>query len=80
MKSTDKSRYNEIKDLIKTGLPISAPEIYIDEINNVPSIFFQDGRHRYALFRDMGFKSIPAAMSLETYNKAYELGLLADKE
>ena len=57
-------------------MPIDLPEVYVSDRNYTPEICFQDGRHRYAVMRDMGFKSIPVAMNDESFELAKVIGLI----
>ena len=76
MEWKSKSRYDGFKEYIKTDLPIDASEVYINDSYGKPEICFQDGRHRYAVLRDMEFKKIPVAMNEESYKLAIKYGLV----
>ena len=72
----NKERYDGFRNYIKTNFPIDAPEVYIKDIAGMPEIVFQDGRHRYAFLRDMGFQSIPVATDKSSYDTAVKFGLI----
>ena len=69
------NRYDGFLEYIKSDMPIDAPEVYFHKYSGTPEISFQDGRHRYAVLRDMGFEKIPFAMDKESYNLIKEYGL-----
>ncbi len=71
-------RYDGFKDYLKTYQPITASEVYLREENGNLSVSFQDGRHRYCVFRDMQFSSIPMAMDKESIELARKYNLLAE--
>ena len=71
-----KERYDDFREYIKKDLPINAPEVYVRDLGNQPVITFQDGRHRYAFLRDMGFATIPVSMSKDSYETAMKYGLI----
>lgn len=71
----EKKRNDEVKEYMRSDLPFKISEVYIKN-DGSPKIDFVDGRHRYAVMRDMGFKKIPVAMNQESYNIAREIGLL----
>ena len=71
-------RYDGFKDYLKTYQPITASEVYLSEENGNLSVNFQDGRHRYCVFRDMKFSSIPMAMDKESIELARKYNLLAE--
>lgn len=71
-------RYDRFKDYLKTYQPITASEVYLREENGNLSVSFQDGRHRYCVFRDMKFSSIPLAMNQESIELARKYNLLAE--
>lgn len=65
-------------EFLKTGSPIYASIVYISDNGISPEIDFQDGRHRYAFYRDMGMKSIPVTMNQESISVARKYGILAE--
>jgi len=67
-------RYERFQEFLKKGVPIDASEV---GINSDGQVGFTNGRHRYAVMRDMGMKRIPVAMSKSSKRYAEELGLLA---
>ena len=78
MNENEKEHTDNVIEFFKSGLPIKLPEVFIKNNNGVPEIGFQDGRHRYAVMRDLGFKSIPLAMDRDSFMAAYETGLLKE--
>jgi len=71
-------RYDGFKDYLKTYQPITASEVYLDENGGKLNVCFQDGRHRYCVYRDMGFSSIPMAMDKKSIELAQKYNLLAE--
>jgi len=69
-------RYYGFKNYIKTGKPIDASMLYLRETDKGLVASFQDGSHRYAVMRDMGFKKIPFAIDKNTYELAKKYNLL----
>ena len=71
------ARYHDFINYLKTNQTIEAPEIYLrkrDDGEIVTKVY--DGRHRIAVFRDMGFKEIPVAIDEKSFILAQEIGLL----
>lgn len=69
-------RYDGFIKYLKTNEPIDASIVYISEVNGKPQVDFQDGRHRYAVMRDMGFKTIPVVMTNESRITGEKFGLV----
>ena len=70
-----KEKYDNIKRFLETGEPIIAPHIYFDTKEEETSVHFQDGRHRFAVLRDLGMKEIPVAISKKDVPIAEKIGL-----
>lgn len=69
-------RYERLKELFASDKDIEAPEVYVQIQNGRPIIKFEDGRHRYAIMRDMGMQKIPIAMDKESIKNAQKAGLI----
>jgi hypothetical protein len=69
-------RYAIFTEFAKTAPSIEAPSVGIDENGNV---MFDNGRHRYAYFRDQGLKTIPMSMSPESLANAKKFGYVGEK-
>ena len=69
-------RYERLKELFASTKDIEAPEVCVQIQNGKPIIKFEDGRHRYAIMRDMGLKSVPVAMDKDSIRIAQRAGLL----
>jgi hypothetical protein len=67
------NRYDRFKEFLKEGIPIEVSQVSINEDMQVG---FGNGRHRYAVLRDMGFQRIPVSMSDESIERAKKLGVL----
>ena len=65
------SKYNRFKSYLETGEPILAPKIYF----NGQKVRFYDGRHRFAVLRDLGMTRIPVAIDKKDITTAKEIGL-----
>jgi hypothetical protein len=69
-----KNRYPDFgKWLQQTNEPVIAPSVSIDNHGNVS---FSNGRHRFAWFRDHGYKTIPLSMDDKSKKNAKKLGLI----
>lgn len=69
-------RYERFKKYLKTNQPIIATSIYLQhEKNGKISAHVNDGRHRFAVLRDMGLEKIPVAISKESVDLAKEIEL-----
>lgn len=75
-----KNRYQRFIEYLKGGEYIRPSEITMQtaNVNGKRKIvpFFEDGRHRYAVLRDMGMGKIPVAMSKESIKLAKKAGML----
>ncbi len=69
-------RYERLKELFASTQDIEAPEVYVQMEKGLPIIKFDDGRHRYAVMRDMGLKTIPVAMDKDSIRIAKKAGLI----
>ncbi len=70
-------KYDRFKQYLNTNQPIFAPKVNIrksssGEINT--NIY--DGRHRFAVLRDMGLEKIPVAMDNESIKLAEKINLI----
>jgi hypothetical protein len=62
-----------VMEYYETGKPIDASEV---DVERDGSVVFIDGRHRYAVLRDMGAKTIPMAMTSESARNAKKAGFV----
>lgn len=69
-------RYAIFTEFAKTAPSIEAPSVGVDENGRV---MFDNGRHRYAYFRDRGLKTIPMSMSPESLANAKKFGYVGEK-
>ena len=69
-------RYAIFTEFAKTAPSIEAPSVGVDENGRV---MFDNGRHRYAYFRDKGLKTIPMSMSPESLANAKKFGYVGEK-
>ena len=70
-----KEKYDKIKRYLETGEPIIAPHIYFDTKNDKTTMHFHDGRHRFAVLRDLGMREIPVAIDKNDITTAEKMGL-----
>ena len=70
------NRYKNFEEYLKTGQPITATAVTINDFDNELLVSINDGRHRFAYLRDLGMTKIPIAMSQESLKKAKEHGLV----
>ena len=56
------------------GQPFQAPQLGVHD----QGLGFDDGRHRFAAMRDMGFGTAPVSMDAESLRNAQSLGLVRD--
>lgn len=70
-----KEKYDKIKLYLETGEPIVAPHIYFDTKDDKTTLHFHDGRHRFAVLRDLGMKEIPVAINKNDISIAEKMGL-----
>lgn len=73
-----RNRYDGFIKYIKSNQPIEASEVHFRECGGRLNATFQDGRHRYAVLRDMDFKSIPFQLDKESLELAKKYNLLDD--
>ena len=69
--SIKESKYDEkfekFHKYLETGLDINSPVIiFSNDVNGVFGVHIEDGRHRFAILRDMGMKKIPVAVSKDS--------------
>ncbi|MBQ7286214.1 MAG: hypothetical protein IJW73_00460 [Candidatus Gastranaerophilales bacterium] len=69
-------RYENFCKYLKTGKKIYAPTVAFNEFHGRLSASISDGRHRFAVLRDMGITKIPVAISDYSINIAKKHGLL----
>ena len=74
-KNGSKEKYDKFKLFLETGEPIIAPIIYFDTNENETSLHFEDGRHRFAVLRDLGMSKIPVAIDKKDIPIAEKIGL-----
>lgn len=79
LEDSEKVRIDNVVKYMHSGLPIKLPEVFIRVKEGKPEVNFKDGRHRYAVIRDMGFDTIPLAMDEESYKIAGKMGLIKEK-
>lgn len=53
------TRYERFLDFLQSGKPIEMPEVGLGP-NNIPG--FDNGRHRFAVLRDLGLERMPIAV------------------
>lgn len=67
-------RYDRFGEwLLTTHEPVLAPSLGITQDGSVE---FNNGRHRFAWFRDHGYRSIPVSMDEKSYKLAKHFGIL----
>ena len=54
-----KDRYPRVQDFIKQNKVIHSSSVGVDDVGKLT---FNNGRHRYSAFRDMGVKHIPMSL------------------
>ena len=74
-------RYNRFIEFLDTGeekgfFPIQSPLVHLSFMDGRWKIMFTNGRHRYAVFRDMGAKAIPVGFDKSNLADAMKLGLI----
>lgn len=69
-------RYAGVIEYLKTGRPIEATTVFLNKRYDGLSASIGDGRHRFAVLRDMGMKKIPVALHNESLELAKEYGLI----
>ncbi len=70
-------RYDRAFDYISTGKDINASILVLNEYENGIHASIVDGRHRYAVMRDMGMETINFAMDSNSIKLAQKYKLLA---
>lgn len=68
--------YENFCKYLKTGKKIYAPMVTINNFNDKLSASISDGRHRFAVLRDMGMEAIPVAIPNYSVEIAKSYGLL----
>lgn len=67
-------RYNRFKEFLNSDPDvIYAPVVHIDEDGN---IHFDNGRHRFAVFRDIGYKTLPISISKQSIKNAQKFNYI----
>ena len=66
-------RYVRFADFIANSNTVEASMVYVDEIGRVS---FDNGRHRFAFFRDNGIKTMPVSMTPESITNATKFGYI----
>lgn len=70
-------RYERFKRYLKTNQPITATSVYLRRGKNGQiSAHVNDGRHRFAVLRDMGFEKIPVSITKDSIELAREINLI----
>lgn len=70
-------RYDRFKRYLSTGQPINATSISLRrEHDGTISTIVKDGRHRFAVLRDMGFQKLPISISKDSIELAKEINLI----
>jgi hypothetical protein len=67
-------RYEKFENYLKDAKSIEASNV---SVNKDGGIVFGDGRHRYAVLRDMGLDELPIVMDKESIKNAKKFGYLA---
>ncbi|MBQ9246825.1 hypothetical protein IJ182_11240 [bacterium] len=73
---TISDRYEGVKQYLLTGRDIHATELYLRENNGQLSATIGDGRHRFAVMRDMGMPKIKISLNKESLFLAQKYGLV----
>jgi hypothetical protein len=68
-------RYEKFENYLKDAKSIEASNV---SVNKDGGIVFGDGRHRYAVLRDMGLDELPIVMDKESIKNAKKFGYLSD--
>ena len=68
-------RYEKFENYLKDANSIEASNV---SVNKDGAVVFGDGRHRYAVLRDMGLDELPIVMDKESIKNAQKFGYLAD--
>lgn len=75
---TINNRYQEFQDYLKTGMDIEATHIVLNEANGKLNFSIVDGRHRFAVMRDMGMDKIKFALDENSLKLAEKYGLIKE--
>ena len=72
-----KEKYDNFKKYLRTNQAINATSIYLrrEKDGNI-YVKVKDGRHRFALLRDMGLKNIKISIEKESIGLAKEINLI----
>jgi hypothetical protein len=70
-----KGRYERFQDFIKNHNKIEMSDVSITKDG---AVSFRNGRHRFAVLRDMGMKEIPVAMHKDYIKYASQYGVLVN--
>jgi len=70
-----KGRYKGFENWLKDAKSMTASNV---SVNKDGGIVFGDGRHRYAVLRDMGLDKLPISMDKESIENAKKFGYLAE--
>ena len=69
-------RYENFINYLKTGKKISAPIVIFKENESKLIAGLYDGRHRFAVLRDLGIEKIPLAIDKESLKIARKYGII----
>ena len=72
-------RYDGFLKFLQEGLdfPVESSLIHISEYyDGTPKVSFENGRHRFAVFRDLGLETIPMGVSKSSLKLAQKIGLV----
>lgn len=70
-------KYERFKRYLKTNQPINATSIYLKRNpDGSVATYVENGRHRFAVLRDMGIESIPISIRKDSVNLAKEINLI----
>ena len=72
------NRYNGVKDYLESGRNIDATIANISEKDGEPVFSIIDGRHRFAVMRDMGMKKVKIAMDDDSFRLARKYKLILE--
>ena len=76
-KNGSKEKYDRFKKYLRTNQPINATSIYLKRKNDGSIITeVKDGRHRFAVLRDMGMREINISIDKNSVELAKELNLI----
>ncbi len=72
-----KEKYMGFKDFLHTRNSIEPPLLHLErQKDRTVSTIIQDGRHRFAVLRDIGLKTIPVRMNEDSFELAKEIGII----